>query len=155
MRRLKLLRRGRGVTATLCIRLERTAQLSLPVMATRRTPLIPFLSIYSISLCPHRALLLHTYMNYDISPLQKCAALPSNPIWCIIYCFVKEWESLRAPSFLSAHCGVCSQCLCRGEASCLIGNTQLWFGSLTNEGMYKIHNACRCCKSNKCLMIPE
>lgn len=80
--------------------------------------------------------------------------LKSNMMYYLLFC--EGVGILEGPElFFSAGRGVCLEYLCRWEASCLIGDTQPWFGSLSNEGMYKIHNACRCCKTDKGLMIPE
>lgn len=106
MQQLKL--RGRGGTMKLYIRFKRTAQLSLPVMTTCSSTdtifclaFILFLGVPAVACCI-------TYILIMIFPTAKCAALPSNPIRCVIYCFLRKWESFKTPSF-SLHHLECAQ----------------------------------------------
>lgn len=70
------------------------------------TPLIP--QAFILSLCVPAMACCITSIWIMTFPSAKCVALPSNPIRCIIYCFLKERESLKAPSF-SLHRVECAQ----------------------------------------------
>lgn len=74
MQQLQLLRRGRGGTMTLCIKLERTAPLSLLVMTTWSSTDTVFLAFYFIPLCPCHHLLHHIELWYF--PLESVKLFP-------------------------------------------------------------------------------
>lgn len=138
MQQLKL--RGGGGTMTLYIRFKRTARLSLLAMTTcNATDTIFFFFLaFILSLCVLAMACCITYIWIITFPSAKCVALPSNPIRCIIYCFLKEWESLKALSFSLQH-AECAQNITTERRQ--VFNWQYSttiHGSLINEEMFKI-----------------
>lgn len=105
------------------------------------TPLIPFFFFFLafiLSLCVLAMACCITYIWIITFPSAKCVALPSNPIRCIIYCFLKEWESLKALSFSLQHAECAQNSTTERRQVFNWQYSTTIHGSLINEEMFKI-----------------